>query len=248
MSVPIIQKTYDYSIFKTVGFNREKSSKHIAGIKEILQKENLLHLHPILVNPKMEVIDGQHRLEAAKELNLPVFYIQSEISYDHILNSNLLQKKLSLNDVIKFYACKDLIPDYLALREFIELLSINPKALLGLIFGTCSRPVTEHIKSGKFKLPPDMNLINRIVQNYINFMNFIKDKKVTPISMFSCFHFTIAYRNLCLISTFKDQIFYSKLEHRWFELRPQRDAKEWTKKLLDIYNWKNQNPIDIPNA
>ena len=36
---------------------------------------------PILVNEKMEVIDGQHRLQAQKELNLPTYYIKNK-GYD----------------------------------------------------------------------------------------------------------------------------------------------------------------------
>lgn len=248
MEAPKILKTRDYSIFNTVNFNRDKRKNHINGVKKILQKENLLHMHPILVNQKMEVIDGQHRLAAAEELGLEVFYIQGDISYEHILNSNLLQKKLELKDVIKFYALKDHLEEYIKLKDYLETLDINPKSLIGLIFGSCLPPLIELIKSGKFKFPSDITKIEKLIFSYMNFLSFCKQKRVTPLSMFTNSHFTIAYRNLVLLQQFNESVFMAKLEMRWFDLKPQLNSKEWTKQLINIYNWKNQNPIDVAYA
>jgi hypothetical protein len=245
MSIPQIQKTKDYDIFKHVKFNREKNKRHIDSIKRIIQEENLLHMHPILVNEKMEVVDGQHRLEAAKDLGLEVFYIQGEISYKHILNSNLFQKKLILEDVIKFYAMKDAVPDYILFQDYITLLELSPKSLIGLIFGTVSNSVIEFIKQGKFKMPNDASKVEKMIYSFARFMEFVKEKRITPFSIFSSSNFTIAFRNLVTISDYREDFFMSKLEQRWFDLKPQLNAKEWTKCLLGIYNWKNHNPINF---
>jgi len=64
--------------------------------------------------------------------------------------------------------------------------------------------------------------------------------------MFTSFMFTIGFRNLVLNPQFNEKIFYSKLENRWFEIRPQIDAIHWSKSLVNIYNWKNQNQMHIP--
>lgn len=243
MDIPLIQKTKEYNIFKYINFNRTKKKHHIEQVKKIIQKENLLHLHPILINEKMEVIDGQHRLEAAKELGLEVYYIQDAISYNHILNSNLYQKKLSLSDVIKFYAKKDGINSYIYLNKLVDRLNIKPKAILGLIFGGSNGPLIDFIKSGKFELPNNLMVVNKCMESYEKFKNFVKEKRITPFSIFSGSNFTTAYRNLVLLSNFDENIWYSKLENRWFELRPQLNSKEWTILLIGIYNWKNQNPL-----
>ena len=71
-----IQHTTNYNQFKLVQFNREKSAHHISQIKKKIKENNLLHLHPILVNLKGEVIDGQHRLQAAQELEVPIYYLK----------------------------------------------------------------------------------------------------------------------------------------------------------------------------
>lgn len=242
---PEILRTKEYSTFKMVNFNRDKSKKHILNVIKMIKKENLLHLHPILVNHQMEVIDGQHRLEAAKELGLEIFYIKSEVSYDHILASNLIQKNASLLDVIKFYALKDSFPDYVFLHKCLSSMSLSAKGLIGLIFGTCSPALVEFLKEGKFQLPADPRYVERQLNSYKNFMDFAKSKRITPYSMFSNSNFTIAFRNLILINGFSEQTFMGKLENRWFDLKPQASCKEWTRQLISIYNWKNHNPIDL---
>jgi len=248
MTVPQIQRTKDYSIFKSVSFNREKNKRHIESIKKIISKENLLHLHPILVNEKMEVVDGQHRLEVAKELGLDVFYIQDQISYEHILNSNLFQKKLNLEDVIKYYALKDGIPSYVQFQEFIQLLDISPKSLMGLIFGTISISMIGFIKTGKFQMPNDTDVIDKLISSLKKFNQFIREKRITPFAMFSSANFTIAFRNLVLLNDYSEDIFFNKLQQRWFDLKPQLNSKEWTRLLVSIYNWKNHNPISLEDA
>lgn len=245
LETPTILKTKDYSIFKTVNFNRDKNKKHIKNVIKIIQKENLLHLHPILVNNSMEVIDGQHRLEAAKELGLEIFYIQSDLSYEHILSSNLIQKNASLADVIKFYAIKDAIPSYVFLHNALLTLNLSAKGLIGLIFGSCMPALIEQIKEGRFQIPHDESTLNRFMYIYTKFIDFVKSKRITPFSMFSNSSFTIAFRNLMLIHGFSEQVFMNKLDMRWFDLKPQINSKEWTRQLISIYNWKNQNPLEI---
>ncbi len=245
MEAPEIHKTKDYSIFKFVSFNRDKQKKQIECMKKILQKENLLHFHPIVVNEQMEVIDGQHRLSAAQELGLEIFYVQGNVSYEHILNSNLIQKKLCLADVIKFYALKDKIEDYIKLKKYCDELNVNPKALLGLIFGNCSPYIIDFLKTGKFKFPSSTEVVQNMIDYFRNFMVFVKEKRISPYSMFSNNVFTIAFRNLITIPGFNESVFLSKLQMKWFDLKPQINSKEWTRVLIDIYNWRNQNRLEF---
>ncbi len=243
MEYPKIQSTKDYAIFKMVNFNRTKNKNHIQAVKSIIQKENLLHLHPIIINEQMEVIDGQHRLEAAKELGIDIFYIQDKVSYEHILNSNLFQKKMTLEDVVKFYAVKDKIPHYIEFKDYTELLNLSPKSLIGLLFGTVSIPMIGFIKSGKFQMPPKRSIVENLVFSFSKFKEFTHEKKITPFAMFSSSNFTVAFRNLILLKDYNENVFFSKLEQRWFDLKPQLNSKEWTRLLISVYNWKNHNPI-----
>lgn len=248
MTAPIIQKTKSYEIFNSVKFNRTINKRHLEEIKNIIRKDNKLHLHPILVNEKMEVIDGQHRLQSARELEVDIYYVQENISYDHILGSNLFQKKLLLEDVIKFYVEKDQIPSYISFYQYLQDLEMSPKALIGLLFGTVTNSMIDFIKSGKFQLPSNQLVLDKLIENFRRFKEFTKEKRITPFSMFASWNFTIAYRNLVLLSEFREQTWMNKLELRWFDLKPQLNSKEWTKQLINIYNWKNHTPISYGDS
>lgn len=71
----------DYKIFRRRKDNREIDLKHVEDLKKSLQQCNDLKLNPLIVNPAMEIVDGQHRLKAAEELGYPVYYIIDENFY-----------------------------------------------------------------------------------------------------------------------------------------------------------------------
>lgn len=71
-----IHVTSDYSIFKFLSGNRSVNLAHVKKLEASLQQGQLIA--PITVNEKMEIIDGQHRFTACKNLRLPVYYIIGE--------------------------------------------------------------------------------------------------------------------------------------------------------------------------
>lgn len=69
-----VQSTKDYNLFKTINYNREVMGNRVESIVESINKYGFIL--PILVNKDFYVVDGQHRLEAAKRCNSIVSYIQ----------------------------------------------------------------------------------------------------------------------------------------------------------------------------
>lgn len=71
-----IKSTQDYNLFKKVFGNRELSQSHVKRLSEAFAENKTLAQYSfITVNEKMEVIDGQHRLEALKQLGQKVYYM-----------------------------------------------------------------------------------------------------------------------------------------------------------------------------
>jgi len=100
-----IQKTKDYSIFKFVLSNREVDANHVKKLARSIETRNLLSVRPIIVNDQMQLIDGQHRLEAAKQIGAEVFYIQiGNLTKSDIAVLNTAQKNWTRTDFINFYA------------------------------------------------------------------------------------------------------------------------------------------------
>jgi hypothetical protein len=97
-----IYETTDYGKFRKMLGNRDakSESKIIASIQNVGAL-----IDPILVNEKYEIIDGQNRLEALKQLGLPVLYIiQEGLDIRACRNLNIGQTNWSLDDYIYSYA------------------------------------------------------------------------------------------------------------------------------------------------
>ena len=96
--------TRDYSKFKRLVGNRDIPESRISKIVESIQTIGWVH-NPIIVNEKMEVIDGQGRLTALQRLKMPVEYIIAEGAGNKeciYMNMNMVNWKLP--DFIKSYA------------------------------------------------------------------------------------------------------------------------------------------------
>lgn len=96
--------TKNYGIFKRLIGNRDIPESRISKIVASIQEIGWVH-NPIIVNEKMEVIDGQGRLTALQRLKMPIEYViapgagNKECIY---MNMNMVNWKLP--DFIKSYA------------------------------------------------------------------------------------------------------------------------------------------------
>ena len=71
-----IHTTTDYDQFKYIAGNRDVVEAHVKSLSEQITIKDFQI--PIIVNEKMEVCEGQHRLEAYKALSIPITYIIKE--------------------------------------------------------------------------------------------------------------------------------------------------------------------------
>lgn len=99
-----IKRTRMYDMFKMKKENREINWNKVASLKSKLI-ENGRQIVPIICNREMEVIDGQHRLEALKELGWEVmYYVDEAVTVNDLISINNTQKNWGLMDYIHFYA------------------------------------------------------------------------------------------------------------------------------------------------
>ena len=157
-----VYQTANYNVFARIKGNRELNELKIKKmIRDINNGLNLLADFPLVVvesGSKLQVIDGQHRLEAAKKTKKEVFYIirKTELSLDKMARFNSLQEKWSVKDFIECYIEKG-IQDYAKLKEFIEHYqvpaSVSIKILHSGIVGNdgSNSDLTEVFHRGEFK-------------------------------------------------------------------------------------------------
>lgn len=115
-----IKRTTDYDQFKLLETNRTINKSHMLTLgKSIAEKPELLKYRPVLVNENMEVIEGQHRLSAAKELGVPVYYQVGEgLSIQDTQRFNANQRNWTPLDYARSYAAsgKPVYQTYIDLR------------------------------------------------------------------------------------------------------------------------------------
>jgi len=114
-----VYKTSDLSIFKQIDGNRVPNLQHIKRLTESIRVYGM-KCNPILVNENMEVIDGQHRLMAAKEAESFVYYIiNNGYSLNEVHTLNLNQKNWTKKDFMEGYANMG-VGSYVELKKFTE--------------------------------------------------------------------------------------------------------------------------------
>lgn len=232
----VIKYTHDYYRFNFIGGNRDINTCNLYKLTEELKKENLLHLHPIIVNKDFEIIDGQHRFLAAKELGIGFYYILDEnVSIDHVVNGNSNQCTFEVKDYIKYYAVEKNNPHYILLRKMLVNTGLNPKALIGLIRGFNDGINMGYLRDGKFEFT-ESEKETSMIDFYKRFTDFCKKQKVKPLKMFNSYNFTIALHWIKNTRNFDSKQFFKKIEEQWYLLKPQLGSKNWYKLLLNIYN------------
>jgi len=74
-----IKSTMDHDRFVSHRLCRKISKALVADLVKGIQDLNMLDCHPIVVTTVNEVISGQHRLAAAKQLGVPVYYVVRDL-------------------------------------------------------------------------------------------------------------------------------------------------------------------------
>jgi len=129
-----ISKTTDYTLFRRMKGNRELNMKHVENLVMQMQKGFVQSSAVISVNNKYEIIDGQHRFQALKILQKPIYYIKDKgHNYKAVIATNNSQRKWQNCDYLNTYIKQDNIQRYKPyhkLKEFIDNNQISLKQTL----------------------------------------------------------------------------------------------------------------------
>lgn len=153
-----VNQTNDYNLFKSLKGNRSVNKLHVQRLKESFKGDYLMS--PIIVNQSYEIIDGQHRFNAAKDLNLPVNFIicnDYSLAEVQILNTNM--KNWKKEDYLNAF-CDLKHPEYLKFRNFMRQfpafgISASEAILTGQLSvkqGTDSSLEFSNSKSGRYTI------------------------------------------------------------------------------------------------
>lgn len=100
-AVGVVWRTKNYSAFRYLENNRTVDNAHVKRLMKSFAENGYIPA-PILVNERMEELDGQHRAKAAERSELPIYYVVIDGAGEtecRVLNKD--QKKWSLMDHIE---------------------------------------------------------------------------------------------------------------------------------------------------
>lgn len=145
-----VKTTTNYDQFKILNGNRDLDQRHINRLTRAVQlKPNSLQYSPILVNKRMEIIDGQHRFEVSKTLGLPIYYIISDdANMEDVIAMNTNAQNWNAYDFAKSYAAIGR-PEYKLYLELKERFDVPHEALIGYMTNGEIKGASRAFKQGR---------------------------------------------------------------------------------------------------
>jgi len=235
------EKTKKYSMFKLREDNRARLDQaHINRLVESIKSRNLLDLRPIIVNEEMEVIDGQHRLMAAKILDVPIYYVvEKKIKPTDIIKMNVA-KAWGMQDYLNFY-CHHQYPEYLKLLKFMTTNKVNVKVALSISLGHFTDR-HEKFRQGEFvfhqeALDDEMEVCWETI-NYIRKMNAYS-------TYTSSSRFWMGLLKLIRHRRFDKEKWMKNVKQHIDTFGARAKSDDYVTMFQKIYNWHNKDPINI---
>jgi len=241
--------TRNYGMFKTLRGNRPVLEIDVRRLMESFKQQYLFFL--IIVNEFFEVIDGQHRLEAARRLGLPVNYeIKPGYGLKEAQTLNVNVKPWGkLNFLVSY--CETGHRAYLQMREFMDYFPDFAIASAEII-------LTNNMggSNNKAQICIDGKQKGR-VRNFENGDLIITDLKKAYENAEKILDYRKYYDGFAralfvrtMISLFKNPKFDHDLMMRKLELQPTAlehcSTMEQYKKLIEkIYNYRSRMKVSL---
>jgi hypothetical protein len=247
METNLIQTT-DYDSLKVMPGNRAINERHVQRLMDSFKKEYLTTV--IYVNAQGQVVDGQHRVEAAKRLGLPL-WVASVNGYGlpQVQKFNSLSKTWSMKDYVHSYSNLG-TKSYLQLKEFMDN---NPDFGMMAAISICSNSSrgkrgkdvkvegkrtskNSPFKDGEFEIA-DLPLAYENAGKIRAYGEFFRGYNKT--------RFVETMITLFKNRKFKHDVMISKLRLQPSALVQCATIEQYKRIIEDIYNYKSHSKVSL---
>lgn len=233
-----VQSTTNYGKFRKVRGNRVINRRYLSKLAESIQENNLLPQNPIIVNERMQVLDGQHRLKIAKLLSFPIHYTvvkTGSLKEVQMLNTNVRQ--WTANDFLESYVSLG-NKDYIQLKEFSESNDIsiaNSLALLtgGNYSGYGQRQRLEDFRSGDFKAN-HKEYANKFAKKLVDVSKYLEEGVVNHREFIKALEKTYT-------SGYTHDYLMEKLKKSKARIKRSVNFKEYIRDLEDVISFRTRS-------
>lgn len=240
-----VEKTTDYDIFKKDESNRNHDEALLKKLEAAIKQTNLLKTHPILVNKERYVIDGQHRLEVARRLQIPIYYMQDDsFEKKDMITCNVNLKPWTIVDYLNFYVNQG-YEHYEWLNIFIQEEKLQLNIALHLLNGCRSADFFKKFKEGKYTFPTqaeyeEVKNKKKLIKEVIDYIKKSTSGHKTYLDRVTFYGALVDFFN---IKSFVYETFMKKLSYKLDLIHPCTKQCEYVRIFKEIYNWKNHQPL-----
>ena len=224
-----VLKTNDYSMFKHMNGNRNINKLHLKRLRESMS-EKYIEV-PIIVNSNNQIIDGQHRFEAAKELGKDVYYIKvRNLNLDDVHRLNTNSKNWTAEEYMQGY-CELGLEDYIKYRDFKRKYGFGHNETNAILTNRCRMSGSKNtdFNDGVFKIL-DYDLAVKNAEKICMVKEYYEGYKRR--------YFVYAMLELFENPDYSHVEFLNKLSFQSVKLQDCTDVKGYLILIEDIYNFK----------
>lgn len=229
-----IIESKEYDKFKILNGNRCIRASHVKRLIESMTEKYIPV--PIIVNELHYIIDGQHRMEACKEMGIPFHYIEIKgLGLEDVQRLNSNNKKWSIEDIMESHI--DLgNSNYVAYRAFLETHNFGHEPNWVLLKGPDKEGTRQEFRRGKFVLSQReikqggiyAQQINEILEYFEEDDIVHAKKRNSIIALMKCF------RN----DKYSQPKMLTKLKQAKRKLEAKKCTQDYTRQLEEIYFYK----------
>lgn len=229
----VIYQTTDYDRFKFNKLNREIDPARVEFWKRTLTNNDLLCDNPMLIDSNDNIIDGQHRLCAAKELGITVYYqVASRATINDAPTLNSQNKGWTNVDYLTAW-CNAGNTEYIRLGKIHDQYPWMQLSTLYrlLSHGTNFVGLTDAFRGGRFVITAEAyaHEVARCTQDFAQFVPFWRETT-----------FINAIANLCDNSNYDHARMMNKMKLVGNRLVHCASGADYIKLFSSIYNYKSK--------
>lgn len=234
-----VSNEYD-KISKLTG-NRDIVARNVAKKKELIDKHGFKTVNPIIVDVDGAIIDGQHRKEASKELDVPFKFMVDTDSKDPLQTAivfNTSTMNWSIKNFIDAYA-QNGNDNYVKLLNLQEELQLDMVKTLIIYNGSMGSPFYKNLREGSFVYKQEKEELARIVYNE---WQQIVDTTLIP-----------SYKTIVKSQPFLKEFILMRKQNKFnFNVLLEQfksirytylDPRNIKESLYDVYNYKRRNKL-----
>lgn len=247
----VIYWTESYEIFNTLSGNRSLSSKrsinHIKKLKRDILADGWRKSSELLVNRNLTVYDGQHRLQALKEIKMET---GKTYNIGYKVDNNLsLKKTQKLNSMVLPWVPEDYIEsnirqgnkNYQFIKDLMVEHNMPYTAVLSILESVNGSITTKMFRDGDVVI--DKN------NEQLIWFNASCIHKIKPY--FKGYNQRSFVSAMCFFlrqSNFNFDDFLSKLQINRSMLYPVTTINQYKKLIQDVYNYRRRDKITFIQA